>query len=134
MSTRTGDPRNARRRRVPGLCVVFAAGYAVVFLVHHRPLLAVGGAATMPAYGTVLVVFSRHSETVALLREDAPDERRTLIATKASASTLHVLVVFVLVMAFVRLARGRDPGAWGVVCLVGGVGFMVSLAYHSRRS
>jgi hypothetical protein len=91
-TTRTGETRNTRRWLVPGLCVVFAAGYAAVFLINHRPLLAAVGAGVMLAYGLVLVVFSRRSEAVALLREDAPDERRSMITTKAAATTLYVLV------------------------------------------
>jgi hypothetical protein len=118
-TTRTSETRSARRWLVPGLCVVFAAGYAAVFLAHHRPLLAVTGAGVMLAYGLVLVVFSRRSEAVALLREDAPDERRSMIMTKAAASTLYVLVVLSVGMVFVRLAQGTDPGTWGVVCGVG---------------
>ena len=134
MSTRTGETRNARRWLVPGLCVVSAAGYAAVFLANDRPLLAAVGAGVMLAYGLVLVVFSRRSEAVALLREDATDERRTMITTKAAATTLYALVVLAVVMLFVRLARGQDPGTWGVVCAVAGLVFIVSIVYESRRS
>jgi hypothetical protein len=139
MSTRTDEhgtarPRRTRRWMVPGLCVVFAIGYAAVFLAHHRPLLAAVGAGVMLAYGLMLVIFSRRSEAVALLREDAPDERRTMITTKAAATTLYVLVTLSVVMAFVQLARGVDPGAWSVVCGVGGLTFIVSIVYESRRS
>jgi hypothetical protein len=133
-TTRTDEMKSARRWHVPALCVVAAAGYAVVFLVHHKPLAAAMGAGIMLAYGLVLVVFSRRSETIALLREDAPDERRAMIMTKAAATTLYAVVTLALVMAFVRLARGMDPGAWGTVCAVGGLAFVVSVAYHSRRS
>ena len=133
-TTRTGETRNARRWLVPGLCVVFAAGYAAVFLANDRPLLAALGAGVMLAYGLVLVVFSRRSEAIALLREDAPDERRAMITTKAAATTLYALVVLSIAMLFVRLARGQDPGAWGVVCAVGGLVFIVSIVYESRRS
>lgn len=135
MSTmRTDEMKRTRRWLVPVLCVVFAAAYAVVFLANDKPLAAVLGAGVMLGYGLVLVTFSRRSETVALLREDAPDERRSVIMMKASASTLHVIVVLALAMVFVELARGDDPGAWGTVCAVGGLAFIVSVAYYSRRS
>jgi drug/metabolite transporter (DMT)-like permease len=133
-TTRNGETRRLRRWLVPGLCVVFAAAYAVVFLARHRPLDAAFGAGLMLAYGLVLVVFSRRSEAVALLREDAPDERRTMITRKASATAFNVLVAVSLTVAFVRLARGLDPGAWGAVCLVCGAAFLVSIVYESRRS
>jgi Na+/melibiose symporter-like transporter len=134
MSTTTDDRRGARRWVVPGLCVLFAAGYAAVFLAGDRPLMAAIGAAVMLAYGLVLVLFSRRSEAIALLREDAPDERRSMITTKAAASTLYVLVALSVTMLFVRLARGTDPGTWGVICCVGGFAFIVSIVYESRRN
>lgn len=133
-ATRTGDMKNARRWRVPALCVVFAIAYAAVFLARHRPALAAAGAGVMLVYGAVLVIFSRRSEAVALLRDDGVDERRSMITTKAAATTLYALVVLSLVMTFVQLARGLNPGAWGVICSVGGLVFIVSLVWESRRS
>jgi hypothetical protein len=133
-TTRTGETKGGRRWAVPGLCVVFAAAYAAVFLAHHRPALAAAGAGVMLAYGAVLVVFSRRSEAVALLRDDDRDERRSMITTRAAAHTLYLLVAVALVMLFVRLAQGTDPGTWGVVCAVGGFGFIVSIVWESRRS
>jgi uncharacterized membrane protein len=133
-TTRTDEMKRARRWLVPALCVAFAAAYAAVFLATDQPLAAVLGAGVMLGYGLVLVIFSRRSETIALLREDAPDERRSMIMMRASATTLHVIVVLALVMAFAALVRGDEPGAWGTVCAVGGFAFIVSVAYHSRRS
>ncbi|WP_329235701.1 hypothetical protein OG417_30205 [Actinoallomurus sp. NBC_01490] len=134
MSTMRGhEAARTRRWLVPGLCVVAGAGYAAVFLAHHRPIAAVIGAGVMLAYALVLVIFSRRSEAVALLREDAPDERRALITTRAAATTLYALMVLSVIMLFVQLARGADPGAWGVVSGVGGFVFIVSIAYESRR-
>lgn len=133
-TTRTGEMKDNRRWAVPGLCVVFAAAYAAVFLAHHKPALAAAGAAVMLAYGAVLVFFSGRSEAVALLRDDGRDERRSVIMTKAAANTLYLLVALALVMLFVRLARGTDPGAWGVICAVGGAGFILSIIWESRRS
>jgi tryptophan-rich sensory protein len=132
-TTSTGKASGGRRWVVPGLCVLFAIAYAAVFLAHHQPLLAAIGAGVMLAYGLLLVIFSRRSEAVALLREDASDERRAVITTKAAATTLYVLVALAVVMLFVQLARGADPGAWGVVCGVGGFVFIVAIVYESRR-
>lgn len=132
-ATRTGETGSRRRWLIPGLCVAFAAAYAAVFLAHGRPLAATIGAAVMLAYAAVLVVFSRRSEAVALLREDGRDERRAMITGRASATTLSVLVVLSLAMVFVQLVRGVEPGPWGVFCGVGGLTFIVAIVYHSRR-
>jgi Na+/melibiose symporter-like transporter len=88
----------------------------------------------MLAYGLVPVIFSRRSEAIALLREDAPDERRSMITTRAAASTLYVLVVLAIVMVSVRIAHGTDPGDWGWVCSVGGFAFIASVVYQARRT
>lgn len=134
-TTETGERRTGRRRwLVPGLCLVFAIAYAVVFLIHDRPLLAVVGAGVMLAYGLVLVIFSRRSEAVALLREDGSDERRRLITTKAAATAFYAVVTLSVTMVFVQLARGADPGTWSTVCGVGGLVFIASIVYESRRS
>ena len=131
---RSDGTKDGRRWAVPVLCVVFAVAYAAVFLAHHRPALAAAGAGVMLAYGAVLVIFSGRSEAVALLRDDGRDERRTVITTKAAATTFYLLVTLSVVMLFTQLARGVDPGTWGVVCAVGGFGFVVSLIWESRRS
>jgi hypothetical protein len=131
---RNHEAAGARRRLVPGLCVLFAIGYAAVFLAHHKPLAAVAGAGVMLAYALVLVIFSRRSEAVASLREDAPDERRAAITAAAAATTFYVLIVLAVVMLFVHLARGVDPGAWSVICGVGRAVFIIAIACRSRRA
>ena len=111
MSTmRTDEMKDNRRWLVPGLCVVAAIAYAAVFLAHHRPALAAAGAGVMLAYGAVLVVFSRRSEAVALLRDEGRDERRSMIMTKAAADTLYFLVV----LALDHVVRAAHPwrGSW----------------------
>jgi hypothetical protein len=133
-TTRTDEMKDNRRWLVPGLCVVFAIAYAAVFLAHHKPALAAAGAGVMLAYGAVLVAFSRRSEAVALLRDEGRDERRSMIMTKAAADTLYFLVVLALTMSFVQLVRGADPGTWGMVCAAGGLVFVISIIWESRRS
>ncbi len=133
-TTRMNEMSRTRRWVVPGLCVVFAIGYAAVFLANDQPFLAAMGAAVMLAYGLILVVFSRRSETIAVLRDDATDERRAMIMTKSSATTLYVVVTLAVVMLFTELARGHDPGPWGTICAVSGLAFFVSVVFHSRRS
>ena len=118
----------------PGLCGLAAAGYAAVFPARGEPPAALITAGLMAAYGLVLVVFSRRSETVALLRDEAPDERRTAITMRAAATTAYTMVLVSIVMLFVQLARSGDAGAWGVECAIGGPTSILATAYHSRRS
>jgi uncharacterized membrane protein len=133
MSTAKREVRGARRWAVPVLCVVAAGGYLAVFLSTGQVALALVCAGIMLAYGAALVLFSRRSEVAAILRDDSRDERRAAINLRASALTLQVLVVLALTMAFVELAKGRDPGTWGTICAVGGGTYIVGVIFFSRR-
>jgi hypothetical protein len=86
----------------------------------------------MLAYGAGLVLLSRRSEVAAILRDDGRDERRAAINLRASALTLNVLVVLAPTMAFIELGQGRDPGAWGTICTVGGVTYIAGVIFFSR--
>jgi uncharacterized membrane protein len=133
MSTARREMNGARRWAVPVLCMVAAGGYLAVFLSTGKVALAIACAAIMLAYGAALVLFSRRSEVAAILRDDSRDERRAAINMRASALTLNVLVVLALTMAFIELAKGRDPGAWGTICTVGGLTYIAAVIFFSRR-
>lgn len=134
MSTAQRDRGVARRWLVPAVCVLAAGGYLAVFLPTGKVAAGIWCAAIMLLYGAILVVFSRRSEIAAILRDDGRDERRAAINLRASALALHVLVVLALTMAFIDLARGRGPGAWGAVCAVGGVTYLVGVVFFARRT
>ncbi|MBW8485701.1 hypothetical protein [Actinomadura parmotrematis] len=119
---------------VPATCVLLAAAYAVVFLLNDEPAMAAVGAGVMLAYGAFLLLFGGRSEAVALLGGKEGDERRRLIALRASAATGQLLVVVAVAMLFVKLAQGDDPGAWATICAVGGAAFITSIVYYTRRN
>jgi len=52
----------------------------------------------------------------------------------ASALTAYSVILLAVVMGFVELARGRDPGPWGVICAVAGLTYLVSIVVLSRRA
>ena len=81
-----------------------------------------------------LVVASRRSETVALLRGGLDDERRESINLRANAVTGVVLTV-VLVGGFVvsLVTDGPDTAVWSALCAVAGVTFTASTAWYSAR-
>jgi hypothetical protein len=134
MSTvRSAEMRKMRKWVVPAGCVLAAGGYAAVFLAHGDVATAVWSAGIMLAYGGVLVAFSRRSEVAALLRDSGHDERQAQINLRASALTAYSVILLAVVMAFVELARGRDPGPWGVICAVAGLTYLASIVVLSRR-
>jgi uncharacterized membrane protein len=123
-----------RRWLVPALCLLAAGGYLAVFLSAGKVGPAIACAAIMLAYGAVLVIFSRRSEVAAILRDDGRDERRAAINLRASALTLQVLIIVSLVMLFVQLVRGHDPGTWGTICAIGGGTYIAGIIFFARRS
>jgi hypothetical protein len=125
--------RKMRKWLVPATCVLAAGGYAAVFLARGDVATAVWAAGIMLAYGAVLVAFSRRSEVAALLRDSGHDERQVQINLRASALTAYSVILLAVVMGFVELARGRDPGPWGVICAVAGLTYLVSIVVLSRR-
>jgi uncharacterized membrane protein len=134
MSTvRQREMSGARRWVVPAVCVLAAGGYLAVFLSTGKVALAIACAAIMLAYGAVLVIFSRRSEVAAILRDDPRDERRLAINLRASAVSLQVIAVVAVTMAFIELARGRDPGSWGTICAVAGGSYIVGVIFFARR-
>jgi hypothetical protein len=122
-----------RKWLVPATCVLAAGGYTAVFLARGDVATAVWAAGIMLAYGAVLVAFSRRSEVAALLRDSGHDERQVQINLRASALTAYSVILLAVVMGFVELARGRDPGPWGVICAVAGLTYLVSIVVLSRR-
>lgn len=134
MSTaKRAEIRAVRRWLVPTVCLLAAGGYLAVFLAAGKVGLAIACAAIMLAYGGILLIFSRRSEVAAILRDDGRDERRAAINLRASALTLQVLVVVAIIMLFVQLARGHDPGDWGTICAIGGGTYIAGIVFFARR-
>jgi len=51
-----------------------------------------------------------------------------------TALTLQVLIIVALVMLFVQLARGHDPGTWGTICAIGGGTYIAGIIFFARRT
>jgi hypothetical protein len=135
MQTESGtETRRAHNWAVPVVCVLAAAGYAAVFLAHGKVVDAIVAAGVMLAYGGLLIALSRRSEIAALLRGTGRDERRALIDLRASALALYAVIILTLTMTFIELARGRGPGAWGIVAAVGGAAYLAGVVIFSHRT
>jgi predicted membrane channel-forming protein YqfA (hemolysin III family) len=119
---------------VPAGCVLAAGGYAAVFASRGDVLMAIIGPVIMLAYGGLLVGLSRRSEVAAVLRGHSRDERRAFIDLRATAVAAYAMIVACLVVVFVDLARGLNPGAWGTIAVVGGVSYLAGVILFSQRS
>ena len=61
------------------------------------------------------------------------DERQRGLDRDATAITGVVMSLAAIIGAVVETARNLDPGAYGVMCVVGGVTYCVSLVALRRR-
>jgi hypothetical protein len=130
----TTSKRFSRRTAVAVVCVLAAAAYLTIGLVHDNAWLAIGGTAVMLGYGALLLLFAPRSEPIALLAGMPEDERHEMIMLRASAATGLLLVVVLVGGAMWSLAAGSDTAAvFCGLCAVGGVAFAGSIAWYSRR-
>jgi low temperature requirement protein LtrA len=120
--------------RVPVACVLAATMYVGIFLAQGEPVLAVVGAAIMLGYAAVLVLLRRRSDAAAVLSEYQTDERRRQIHRIASVFSLNATTFVALIGALVEVARGREPGVWGLMCAVIGASYVAGVVVQSRRS
>lgn len=135
MSTNDGPKR---RPRVNGLAVVLLLSVGVVLFIVSavqgdplHGLVAFGIAAILSG---ALIIFSRKSDTVALLGDDIHEERNVHIHQRASIYTLNIVAVAMIVGFVVNVARGGDGGAYAMLAAFTGVVYVGSLLILNRRS
>lgn len=124
----------ANRWIVPATCVAFAVVLLVIGVVRHDMWLTIASPLIMIGYGAFLLLFARRSEAVSLLAGDESDERRTALQLKARAATAQILVL-VLVGGFIwSLSTGSHHAqTFSWLCAVGGISYIGSLVWYSRR-
>ncbi len=88
----------------------------------------------LTAAGVAYAWSTRDSDTAAILRA-AGDERQRRMDRDATAVAGLVMIVAAVAGAVVEAARHHgDPGAYGLMCAVGGISYALSLAvYRFRR-
>lgn len=130
---RKPEATRGQRWVVPAVGLAIGVGYVAIFLARHDPGMAVAGFMIMAAYVLLLVVASRRSEAIALLRGETTDERRHAINQRAAAFTLHVLAL-VLVSGFMtELLRGHSGHPWDWLGAVLGATYIIATVSFSRR-
>jgi membrane associated rhomboid family serine protease len=126
---------NRSRWTVPAFAVVFGVTVLAIQAANGDPAGGVVSLGIMLVYAGILVVTSRHSETVSLLRGEVPDERAELIQLRAAAMTCYVLVTVLVAGFVVSLARGSDQvSVWANLSALTGLTYLASLLWVRRRS
>jgi hypothetical protein len=131
----SGRERGTRRGSwtVPVAATLVGGLFLVIYLAHHDAGMAISGLIIMLLYAALLVLGSRRSEAVALLRGETGDERRRAIELHASALTLHVLTLVLVGGYVVTLIQGRESMTWAGLCAVLGGTYLVSTIVLTRR-
>jgi hypothetical protein len=124
----------AQRFATPVFSVVAGAVLFGAAASAGNPGLGIGMAAIMSGYAVLLVVFGRRSETVALLGGDAVDERRRMIALRATEISAYMLISAILGAFVWEVAHGRDGSPYTQLGAISGVSFLVSTAVLRYRS
>ena len=104
---------------------------AVTWLGGH-PAVGVGSLAGLTAFGLFFLLAGR-SETVRGLRGDGRDERFAQIDLQATAVAGSVLLVALIVAWLVAIARGQSGNPYGWLLAVGGLAYLLAVAWFRWR-
>lgn len=127
---------NRRKINWLGVAAAPAGGIAmcVAAVASDRPWLGVACLAITFGFAAALVIFSRFSDTAALLGDDIHEERNVHIHQRAGLYTLNILGLFLIGGGVYDLARGGDGDPYAFLAFVGGVTYVVFLLVLNRRS
>jgi hypothetical protein len=116
----------------PASAFVIGVAYLVAGWIGGDRAFAVGGFALMSAIGVVILIARRYSETVAGLL-DRSDERINWIDNRATTITGMTLITAIIVGFVVEIARGQDGSPYSMLGAIGGVTYVVALAFLRLR-
>jgi hypothetical protein len=86
----------------------------------------------MAAFG-VFILLAGRSETIRGLRGDGRDERFARIDVGATAFSGLVLLVALMVACLVEIARGQSGGPYGWFLALGGLAYVLAVAFFRWR-
>ena len=115
---------------------LFCLGLGVVVLVASwlGGQLGAGlyGLVVMTAFGLVLLLLGGRSETIRGLTTGR-DERFAQIDLRATALTGLVLVITLIVAWLVEIARGHSGHPYDWLCAIGGLAYLLAVAFFRWR-
>jgi hypothetical protein len=117
---------------LPAFCVVLGLGVLVAQWVGGDARSGLYSLAILTAFG-LLILLGGRSETVRGLRGDGRDERFRMIDLAATAFAGIVLVSAIIVMWMIELARGHDGSPYGQLGAIGGLAYLVAIAFMRWR-
>lgn len=125
---------SGHRSAVAGVLAAGGVAVAIASWANGRHGLAVALLAIYAVAAAVAFVWAGGGGDVAAVIRAGGDERQRDIGRDAIAITGFVMVVTALVGVVVVTARNGDPGSYGVMSLIGGIAYAVSLfVLHKTR-
>ena len=117
---------------MPAFCL--ALGVVVLAAGWLGGQLGVGlfGLVVMAAFGLVVLLLTRHNETIRGLTTGR-DERFAQIDLKATAVAGLALILTVIVAWLVEIARGHSGNPYGWLGAIGGVAYILAVAFFRWR-
>lgn len=130
----TSDKKVSVRTRwaVPGVAVLAGLGYFVAGVMGDDLSFGIFGLALILGVGVAFVVAAKCSETAAGLR-DRTDERINQIDQSATVVAGMTVLFAVLAMFMVEIAQGKDGSPYYQLGALGGVTYLVALAWMRFR-
>ncbi|SDJ12390.1 hypothetical protein [Billgrantia gudaonensis] len=127
-------PGRQRPTIVPLVGVALGVAMLLVsWLAADAPGIGLAMLAIMLSYAAVMR-YGQRFESVQLLSHDPPlDERHALIQQRALAAAYFAVLGVALIGFFWEIARGA-PGAFTLICFVGGLTHMIATVILRRRS
>jgi hypothetical protein len=133
MTRDNSRPITCSRWFMPAFCLFL--GGVVLLASWLGGQLATGliGLAVMACFG-LFVALAGRSETIKGLRGDGRDERFALMDLRATAVTGQVLIAAVIAGWLAEIARGHSGSPFDWLGVVGGITYMLAVAFFRWRS
>jgi hypothetical protein len=116
------------------ILAVFGAALAAATWISGDHGLAIGFVVFYAVASTIAWFWSGGSGDVAAIMRVGGDERQKSIDLQATAYAGFAATLFAGGAVIVQTARGADPFAYALVCGVGGLSYVIALAFLRRRS
>ena len=138
MSTNSPDSAMNRLYRtrwfMPAFCVLLAALIFTAFAIGGNPGDGAISAAVLLVVGAVFYFGARRSETLAGLGGPGRDERWERIDVHATALTGGFLILVIIGAWLVAIAQGKDGSPYAALGFVGGLAYVLAVAFLRWRS
>jgi hypothetical protein len=122
-----------RRGATAGVLVVGGGAVVAASLIADDVAVAIVMGVLYIACAIGAYFWAGGSGDVAAIMRVGGDERQRSLDRDATIIAGYCMVFAALTGAVVQIARGEGPGAYGVMCVVGGVSYVVALFVLQRR-